>query len=237
VRGTNLSLLEETPGDLTRKYQGSFVWYNKKLRYIGSFEKKEDGDTDPLCVAFMSKPGERRYTTEQVLDDDEIENIHFDSHFFNSQHWDKEGVTIPNEGLALKYERVPRRQWIRSLSPQTCLITTVIGPFMNTLGIATNNIVELQFSHVSQMIEPYYPSYNKAIDLLPRVRTIALSPNLALLPSPYEPDVIYIRSLFALIGKAEPDRIKVYHNGSYQEVLDYVKRSNETIQVELCQIT
>ena len=131
--------------------------------------------------------------------------------------------------------RLVRRSAIKGFSHNNYKLEAPITTFFRKLK---NSLIPLNFTFdiISCLFSPSYKSYATAWQEIEIFRSIALSPDFALYLNPHlqNKDALLIGSKFGFIGYAYPNRVDIYHQGSYQETTDFFQRNRETTNLTVC---
>jgi len=169
-----------------------------------------------------------------VTENDNLEILQPNSQFFNISSAAEREIGLDGLGHALKFTRLPKRQWVRSLSPGNCTLNPLLYKELFLVGRTVPKALLPSLAVVDGLLKGEYPSYHSAFEQVQKKLTVALSQTFALTLSVFKKNQILIQSLFGYVGEAKSDEIKVYHEPAYQELCDYALYSNANIKVELC---
>jgi len=220
----------DTLDDMIRKFNRTYILYNKKLAYVQGFDLTADGN---IMMNITEQSGMKPRWI-QDFNAEQIEVISPDSMYVNNI--DPEAKSPKKNEGAYTFWRNPRRQWRRSLCEETCVITNPLIPLYKTFG--KNWFVReigLGFSVVEHLLNPKYPSIIDAMSWLRKYPSVAISPNFALTLSPIDYSPL-LANMFGFIGKVSWDRLQVYYPPVLQEIQDFINRTRQPFKAELCQM-
>lgn len=206
----------DTADDLNKKYAGTYFWYNGELVYAAEFQnrKSPEGASDEIVTVFPHKNNEILV----VVNPDLIKPIEFESAFFN--------IVYRNE-MAFKLMRRAKRQNRKGLCNDTVFLLNPLAELYALFG-KTAHTPSFALDTVKNIIASVFPTWPDAIQALKTYHSVAVSPLFALCRSSLDQNFLML-SMFGFIGKATPDSITIYHKPSYQEVRDYLTRSNNNM--------
>lgn len=216
----------ETAIDLDKKYLSSYILYDGEVVLCRGFEQEDDG----IVGQFQRSDAKEGFFMCKV-DPKLFQTIDLDSHYFNLpvEVVDTYGLTV----MGWKFVRRARRQNRKGISNETAYLTSFMQAIIQSTG---RHWVSLGFGFktIETMRKPTYPQYLEALDLCDKAVSVAVSPDFAVALSPMHKDAYLMASKFGWIGTCTDKVIDVHHLGSYQEVCDFVRRNNLSLEVNLC---
>jgi hypothetical protein len=216
----------ETVDDLNRKYQHSFIKIGDDLVYFaGAVNASKDS-----IHAIVSREG----APEQEVDilPDTITELELDATMFNGSDLTTKRTNGPPS--ATVFRRSPLRQWKRGLTDENTLLECPVRPLYRSMGRKLRDCHnKLTFPLVKKLYYPVYPEFREAITLCKRHIAVAISPLFAVMLSNISADKYLIASLFGYVAEADETTIWVRHKPAAQELTDYIKRTNQPINLEV----
>ena len=211
----------DTVDDLTRKYLDTYILYDSKLMKIRGFE-----DQSGRIAMFYEDENSGISATKSIgLNTNLIEHIIVNTRYFNRPSITGVSKHIPGT----LYSRSPRRQYKRSICNDNSLLTSPIITFFDTFGIACRKWhSKLLLSDIDSLLNPKYPLYTEALNSIDEQQCIALNERFALCLSTMSPTDYVIASTFGFVGTCNKTSITVHHSPVYQELSDFLRKTNQT---------
>lgn len=220
----------ETADDLAKKFQGTFAWCNKTIMYIHNFS--EDNNHD-ILAKLLDCNG---YTTVVKVEPNQIEPIPVKIGFFNLSPDTVSHFKKANQNPILGtwcMSRHPRRSPSSGVTdatykldnPLTRKIVVPVTQFSAGFDTLRDN-QKWEFSSLATIFNEINTLYCRA-----------WSPQYMVSVSPTKEPEPLLAHRFGFIGRfTDPDRLKIYHTPSYQEVRDFVERTNQPVSVSVCPV-
>ena len=208
----------ETADDLERKYSGTYVKYKDKVVLVTEFTQLDE----EIRIYYKDSGGK----SNECVYDHSIIPILFDTHFFNR--------TIKDQIPGTLHNRLARKQYRRSICSDNSKLTCPILDLYKIYGQSCYNWSSTwNFSDITAMLNPTYPNYFAALEKLPELQVVSISPKFAVCLSNLSTNRYLLCSLFGFIGECDAHTITVEHEAALQEVLDYVAYARVPVRVEL----
>lgn len=128
----------------------------------------------------------------------------------------------------------PRRSPTRSLSQDNVSIRPVIeglGSVEYQREMASLKLPLGKLAIVQNIIDPRYPSYHTALRNCMERKAVAVSPRFFVAASNQERGKRLFGTQFGIVGTADEHSINVGHQGTYQEIQDWVRNTNLDVRV------
>lgn len=128
----------------------------------------------------------------------------------------------------------PRRSPTRSLSQDNVSIQPVIGGLGSASyqrEMASLRLPLGKLAIVQNIIDPRYPSYHTALRNCMERKAVAVSPRFFVAASNQERGKRLFGTQFGIVGTADEHSINVGHQGTYQEIQDWVRNTNLDVRV------
>lgn len=221
-------MYHETADDLNRKFNQTFVRYDGCLSYIKGFGTLTGGT---IAVSFSRYRD--KVPTTIPFDESKLEILPIDSKVFNNTDF-KELKHFPVATVG--FYRLPRRQYQRSISSNN---STLFYPTRFLFELLKRHIdaPEWNFPTIEHLLNSTYPDLAFALQHLPKYRAIAISERYYIVPSFIHPTQVLLASFASgFIGYIENGQISLYHTIEQQEVSDYLSKTNQHFNVQLCQL-
>jgi hypothetical protein len=212
----------ETIDDWHKKYHQTIVLYDGKLVWIQNFGHFDDGLRAHLTYESAKK-------IERAIDVAKIQPISFDATFINN--CTPAELHNAQQPLVL-CQRNPRRQWKRGLCSDNVTLSDPMKPLFELYGKKCAP-VPLTLSLVAQLLNPQFPTLEQAFQHIGQVWSLALSPFLAMSISNISATKHLLMSHFGFIGEIDSHGIWIHHPPMFQEVADWLKRTHQSIPLEL----
>lgn len=223
---------QENANDLERKYYMTYVLYEDQLVLCRSFAQ----NGKDIQAVLQRGSGGKESAIELTIDPTKIRTLELDSHYFNLP-----ADTVKDFGVSLmawKFVRRARRQNKKGISTETAWLSSPMQSiFIN--GHKPCPQLSFDFRVINAMRKPVYPaSLAEATTLCQEHNSVALSPDFAIGLSHMLDNDYLLMSKFGFVGSMTtyPHRFRVCHQGSYQEVCDFIRRQGWSNEVQLCQI-
>lgn len=222
-----MPVYKETADDFNKKYHSTFVLYDGKLAFVHHFQEMTPnlGEQIGCQIKYDSRDG----SVISAVDSTKLEPFIVDNMFINVGDL-KGKIAIP---LAL-VQRKPKRQWKRGLCQENTQVKCPVQSLYTAFG---KNVSQwdgtIDWNLVKSLHDPVYPSLTQACKLCEKFIGIAISPMFAITLSNISNSRWLLCSPFGFIGECDPTTIWIHHKPAFQEVFDFVKRTNQPISVEL----
>ena len=213
----------ETVDDLNKKYNKTYVLYDHAPVYIGNFANPAPNVYGAAVVSSDSTD-----PVGMIVDLTKLEPITFDASFVN--YVDLQTTRTKNPTIL--FQRSARRQWKRGLCAENVRITNPISSLLKLFG-SSMVLPDLSISMINHLIHPQFPSVQEALGLMQRFHNMAISPLFAITLSSISLDKYLLTSHFGFVGEINENGIWVRHAPVMQEIQDWLRRTGQTIPVEL----
>lgn len=216
-------MYQETAGDLERKWCGSYCKYNDKLTYWEAF-------TTEGSQIFGSFIRHNRGTDACPVDPSLFEPLSIPNGLFNvpiklQDRFDERYATA-----CWRHYRNPRRSPVRGVNNNSHIWVSPLGPV-----VGADMSLRWSFPLLEAVLDPKYVNYHQAFEEVRSGKMVAIDRGwgIALNPTSETDGRHLFASVYGFCGWAYPDRIVIKHRGSYQEALDFVRRSRLDVPVIL----
>ena len=221
----------DTVDDFNLKWGHTWAYLKDQIVYVGDAhydENKENGDYYVTLVEYPNN--EQKKIHHLNFDLTSLTPLLFDSQFFNCHDFAYSWKTT-NTPACLFVSRVPRRQNKRSLNeentvfhcPISCVTGQRSGKLARSYGIAK--------PYIDRVLAHQFPTYTQALALCNDHLAVAISPNFAVSLSTISKDKCLLLNHFGFIGEADATKLYIHHQGSIQEINDFVRRHNLNLEV------
>lgn len=219
----------DTFEDFNLKWQNTYALYKNQAVFVQGAEPiSEEGNDFEVSVVLNAQK-------IIIKDLNNLEPLLFNSQYFNGVDWNLNDSLKTKLTSGMLLSRNPRRQNKRSICGENTIITSPIYPIIEKYHfsiIAWPPCYTLNLSMIQQLQKCQFPTYMEALQACHKQISIALSPNFAISLSPMSSDRFLLSSLFGFIGEATYNEFLIYHQGSLQEVNDFVRRENIPVIVK-----
>ena len=227
---TYVSLYNETPDDLNRKYANSYCSLKKEPIYIGSFEygnREEDG-ARRVYVYCQNKAG---MMSPMPWSESGIEEIRVPYAFYNMF---PPGTKKP---LSYIYKRKPIRQYRRGICEDNATLDAMAS-FVDSyhLGVHSRDRAYIDgFGSIRHLMYPWYPkSFDEALVLVEECGTVSICPELGLMLCPITgvSDYMILNRSNHFVGTVDKSGlITIGFEPFLQELLDVISRRKLALRI------
>ena len=215
---------KDTIDDFNLKWSHTYAFLNNEVVYIDQAVIDEKEEQYFVMISKNQK-------TEHMVnfDFDLLTPISFDSQFFNACDLDVENKS--KSIACLHIARSSKRQNKRSICRDNSVIVSPLRPLLKQIN--RRFVIDFQISekYILQILKQSFPTYQKSLELCNNYLMVALSPDFAVALSSISKDKYLLASQFGFIGEADKECLYVHHQGSLQEVNDFVRRNNLNLRV------
>ena len=218
----------DTIDDFNLKWANTWAYLKDEIVYIYGAEYAEDEEHSKNYYVTLSNSEQKKKCIPN-FNLSSLTPILFDSQFFNcdfSQNWQKTSTPA-----CLFIARTPRRQNKRSISDEN---TTIFCPLMSITSKITSSLkrsYNLSKEHIDRVLTQTFPTYLQALDLCNDHLVVALSKNFAVSLSTISKEKYLLMNQFGFIGETDTNNLYIYHQGSVQEINDFVNRNALNLRV------
>lgn len=219
----------ENADDLNRKYGQSYAILNGKVAFIHEFGQLSDNS---IRIFFAYKGDAQNQLLDVDADKVPIEPIYFDAKFVNVFPFgekNRQGI-YPIVGTLVR--RRADRQWKRGICNTNTWIHSPVGTLYSTLGHG-NPTCPLSFNMMEQLVSSTYPSFNEALKFCEKNVCVAFDSMYCVMLSSVSPNKYLLASQYGFIGEAIEGHVWIMHDHSQQEFKDFIRRSGQTITMEV----
>lgn len=214
----------ETFDDLSKKYHHTYIKINGELGYASNFCDKGTG------IQCVWQTADGKETIMTIIKPEDIETLSFDSTFLNcTSPKDTKHIWCP----LIHFSRAPKRQWKRGMCAENTWLRCPLVGLYKPYGKKVQWYWQLSFNTLHHLMNPQFPLLKDAVAICPQYQGVALSPMFAITLSNVSDTRFLLASPFGFIGEADATHIWVKHQPAFQEVKDFVARTNQPIHVEL----
>lgn len=221
---------KDTVDDFNLKWAHTYVMYHDQpiylhgAHYANPETEEEEQSSDEIGVK-LQQLGHTKSEIHLDFKIDDIVPIMFNSHFYNRLPTD-----FPTGPICLFVARSARRQNKRSISDENTYLTDPLTPIYQKFKIRPESLA-ITFQDIVALLQAKYPSYGDALDYCNKFKMIALSPDFVVSLSTISTNKYLLANQFGFIGEADANNLYVHHQGSLQEVNDFVYRTNLPLRV------